>query len=297
MPPPRDRMAAMQQQAYLEDDDFHMDMHDDHDPAMQEFFRQIEEMRDTATQVQRDVDKVKKLQNDIISAPTVDPKCKQELEDTMAGIKKKANTIRNGLKKMEVAIEEEEKNNPNAGAQFRMKKTQHMAISKTFIEVMTNYNQIQQDFKEQSKKKIGRQMELAGSNLTEDQLEDMLEQGQGAQLVGHVHIEGDADQLRQTINDIENRHEMFMSLEKSITELHDMFIDIATLIESQGEMVNRIDAHVDSAVEYTTRATNDTKKALEYQSKARRKKIMMMLCIIIGGGLATWIGGKKLDLF
>lgn len=250
-------MAAMQQQAYLEDDDFHMDMNDEHDPAMQEFFRQIEEMRDTAQQVAKDVEKVKKIQSDILSAPTVDPKMKSELEDTMAGIKKKANTIRTGLKKMEVVVEEEEKANPN-NTQMRMKKTQHMAISKTFIEVMTNYNQVQQDFKEQSKKKIGRQMELAGSNLTEDQLEDMLEQGQGAQLVGHVHIEGDADQLRQTINDIENRHEMFMNLEKSITELHDMFIDIATLIESQGEMVNRIDAHVDSAVEYTTRATNDT---------------------------------------
>merc|ERR1719273_323357 len=227
----------------------------------------------------------------------VDAKAKQELDDTMNAIKKKANTIRTGLKKMEVAVEEEEKNNPNAGAQLRMKKTQHMAISKTFIEIMTNYNQIQQDFKEQSKKKIGRQMQLAGSNLTEDQLESMIDSGQGAQLVGHVHIEGDADQLRQTINDIENRHEMFMNLEQSITELHDMFLDIATLIESQGEMVNRIDAHVDSAVEYTSRATNDTKKALEYQSKARRKKIMMMLCIIIGGGLAIWIGGKKLELF
>ena len=55
-------------------------------------------------------------------------------------------------------------------------------------------------------------MELAGSNLTEDQLEDMLEQGQGAQLVSQVHIEGDADQLRQTTNDIENCHEMFMIL-------------------------------------------------------------------------------------
>merc|ERR1712088_710528 len=94
-----------------------------------------------------------------------------------------------------------------------------------------------------------------------------------------VKIEGNEEQLRQTINDIQN--------------LHDMFIDIAQLIENQGEMVNRIDAHVESAVEYTTRATNDTKKALEYQSKARRKKIMMMLCIIIGGGLAIWIGGKK----
>ena len=55
-------------------------------------------------------------------------------------------------------------------------------------------------------------LELACSNLTEDQLEDMLEQGQDAQLVRHVHIDGDADQLRQTINDIENRHEMFMML-------------------------------------------------------------------------------------
>ena len=139
-------------------------------------------------------------------------------------------------------------------------------------------------------------MELAGANLTEDDLDNMLDKGEGAQLVGHVHIEGDADQLRQTINDIESRHEMFLNLEKSISELHDMFTDIATLIESQGEMVNRIDAHVDSAVEYTSRATNDTKKALEYQSKARRKKIMMMICVLVIGGLCTWIGLKYLGI-
>ena len=106
----------------------------------------FQEMRDTAQQVAKDVEKVKKIQSDILSAPTVDPKMKSELEDTMAGIKKKANTIRTGLKKMEVVVEEEEKANPN-NTQMRMKKTQHMAISKTFIEVMTNYNQVQQDFK------------------------------------------------------------------------------------------------------------------------------------------------------
>ena len=47
--------------------------------------------------------------------------------------------------------------------------------------------------------------------LTEDQLEDMLEQGQGAQLVCHIHIEGDTDQLWQTLKDIENHHEMFLN--------------------------------------------------------------------------------------
>ena len=148
----------------------------------------------------------------------------------------------------------------------------------------------------ESKKKIGRQMELAGSAVTDEELENMLEAGEGAQLLGHVRIEGNEDQLRQTINDIQNRHEMFLNLEKSITELHDMFIDIAQLIENQGEMVNRIDTHVESAVEYTTRATNDTKKALEYQSKARRKKIMMMLCLLAVGGLGSYMAAKYLKL-
>jgi t-SNARE complex subunit (syntaxin) len=46
-------------------------------------------------------------------------------------------------------------------------------------------------------------------------------------------IEGNEDQVWQTINEIENRHEMFINLEKSITELHDMFLDIAMLIENQ----------------------------------------------------------------
>ena len=59
----------------------------------------------------------------------------------------------------------------------------------------------------------------------------------------------------------------------------------------------RIDAHVESAVEYTTRATNDTKKALEYQTKARRKKIMMLLCLIIAGTLGTYMAGRWLELF
>ena len=51
-------------------------------------------MRDTAQQVAKDVEKVKKIQSDILSAPTVDPKSKAELEDAMTGIKKMANMVR-----------------------------------------------------------------------------------------------------------------------------------------------------------------------------------------------------------
>ena len=89
---------------------------------------------------------------------------------------------------------------------------------------------------------------------------------------------------------------MFQNLEKSVTELHEMFLDVATLVEAQGEMINRIDVHVTNATDYTDRAMNDTKKALEYAMAARRKKIMMLLCVVIGGPLVGWIALKKLGL-
>ena len=72
---------------------------------------------------------------------------------------------------------------------------------------------------------------------------------------------------------------------------------LLTFIEFCFNTFCRIDAHVESAVEYTTRATNDTKKALEYQTKARRKKIMMLLCLIIAGTLGTYMAGRWLELF
>jgi len=213
-----------------------------------------------------------------------------------AEIKKIANGCRTKLKKMEQENDAEEKGRGSVTNELRMKKTQHMTASKRFVEVMTEYNAIQVEYREQSKNKIKRQLEIAGKTATDEELEQMLEGGGGARLTGHIQIEGDAAQLRQTLNDIEQRHEMFIKLETSIKELHEMFMDISVLIENQGEMVNRIDAHVESAVEYTTRATNDTKKALEYQQKARRKKIMMLLCVIIGGSLGTYMGLKYLNI-
>ena len=43
----------------------------------------------------------------------------------------------------------------------------------------------------------------------------------------------DTQQAKQTLADIEARHEDIMKLEKSIKELHDMFLDMAMLVESQ----------------------------------------------------------------
>uniref|UniRef100_A0A1I7XAY7 t-SNARE coiled-coil homology domain-containing protein n=1 Tax=Heterorhabditis bacteriophora TaxID=37862 RepID=A0A1I7XAY7_HETBA len=46
-------------------------------------------------------------------------------------------------------------------------------------------------------------------------------------------------------------------------------------------MVDRIEYNVEHAKEFVDRAVADTKKAVQYQSKARRKKICIIMTVIV----------------
>ena len=59
---------------------------------MQEFFQEIEELRGIIGQIEQDIGRTKQVQNDILTCPQVDQKAKQQLEDIMNDIKKKANS-------------------------------------------------------------------------------------------------------------------------------------------------------------------------------------------------------------
>lgn len=87
---------------------------------------------------------------------------KQELEDLMADIKKTANRVRTKLKGIEQNIEQEEQANKSS-ADLRIRKTQHSTLSRKFVEVMTEYNRTQTDYRERCKGRIQRQLEISKS--------------------------------------------------------------------------------------------------------------------------------------
>ncbi|KAL2727697.1 syntaxin-1A isoform X5 [Vespula maculifrons] len=237
------------------------------DDFMTEFFAEVEEIREMIDRIQTNVEDVKKKHSAILSAPQTDEKVKMELEDLMSDIKKTANKVRAKLKVIEQNIEQEEHTNKSS-ADLRIRKTQHSTLSRKFVEVMSEYNRTQTDYRERCKGRIQRQLEITGRTTTNDELEEMLEQGNPAVFTQGIIME--TQQAKQTLADIEARHADIIKLENSIRELHDMFMDMAMLVESQGEMIDRIEYHVEHAVDYVQTATQDTKKALKYQSKARR---------------------------
>ena len=113
---------------------------------------------------------------------------------------------------------------------------------------MTEYNRTQTDYRERCKNRIQRQLEIskpsifrrqehpyhpfsAGRTTTNEELEDMLEQGNPAVFTQGIIM--DTAAAKQTLADIEARHADIIKLETSIKELHDMFMDMAMLVESQ----------------------------------------------------------------
>ncbi|XP_059260781.1 syntaxin-3 isoform X1 [Mustela nigripes] len=261
----KDRLEQLKAKQLTQDDDAdEVEIAIDNTAFMDEFFAEIEETRQNIDKISEHVEEAKKLYSIILSAPIPEPKTKDDLEQLTTEIKKRANNVRNKLKSMERHIEEDE---VRSSADLRIRKSQHSVLSRKFVEVMTRYNEAQVDFRERSKGRIQRQLEITGKKTTDEELEEMLESGNPAIFTSGII---DSQISKQALSEIEGRHKDIVRLESSIKELHDMFMDIAMLVENQGAMIDRIENNMDQSVGFVERAVADTKKAVKYQSEARR---------------------------
>ncbi|XP_005806978.1 syntaxin-2 [Xiphophorus maculatus] len=263
------------------------------DDFMESYFRRVEEVRGLVDKISYQVEEVKKLHSTILSAPNPDHSTKSQLDGLTNDIKGNANVVRTKLKFMEQNMPKDDVIN-RASVDFRIQKTQHSVLSRKFVEVMTQYNETQVSFRERSKGRIQRQLEITGRVTTNEELEEMLESGNPS--IFTSDIISDSQITRQALNEIESRHQDIMRLESSIRELHAMFMDMAMLVETQGDMVNNIENNVSNAAEYIYRAKEETKKAVRYQKKSRRKYMILAFALLILLAVIALIVGLSVGL-
>ncbi|KAL4660412.1 syntaxin-2 isoform X2 [Arapaima gigas] len=287
----RDRLADLTASSTYVEENATVPM--DSDAFMEEFFHKVEEIRGLIDKISSQVEEVKKKYSMILSAPNPDQKTKEELEQLTNEIKKNANAVRAKLKTMHQNLPPDE-NVIRSSVDLRIQKTQHTVLSRKFVEVMTEYNEAQVSFRQRSKGRIQRQLEITGRVTTNEELEDMLESGNPS--IFTSDIISDSQITRQALNEIESRHKDIIRLENSIKELHEMFVDMAVLVETQGEMINNIEKNVTSAVDYVGQAKEQTKKAVRYQKKARRKYIIIGLVVLVLLAVIALIIGLSLGL-
>ncbi|CAL1602365.1 unnamed protein product [Knipowitschia caucasica] len=283
----KDRLAQLKEKSDVGGDDVEVPV--ENEAFMDDFFTQAEDIRISIDKMEESITEIKKIYSTILSAPTSEQKTQDNLESLTNDIKKAANNARNKLKTIEQQLASN--TDERASADLRIRKSQHAILAKRFVEVMTKYNEAQMDFRDKSKGRIARQLEITGKATTDEELEEMLEGGNSAVFSAGI-TESKINQ--QALNEIEARHKDIVRLESSIKELHDMFMDIAMLVENQGGMIERIESNMDQSVGFVERAVADTKKAAKFQQEARRKQMMIACCcvilaVIVGSFLYSWI--------
>ncbi|XP_024273171.1 syntaxin-2 isoform X2 [Oncorhynchus tshawytscha] len=272
----KDRLGELTESRTQAEEDVRVTV--DSDGFMEGFFRRVEEVRGLIDKISSEVEEVRKNHSMILSAPNTNEKMKDELDRLTNEIKSDANSVRVKLKSMEQSLPKDDVSN-RASVDFRIQKTQHTVLSRKFVEVMSQYNKTQVSFRERSKGRIQRQLEITGRVTSNEELEDMLESGNPS--IFTSDIISDSQVTRQALNEIVSRHQDIIRLESSIKELHAMFMDMAMLVENQGDMVNNIENNVSNAAEYIGRAKEETKKAVRYQKKSRRKLFWLAICVAL----------------
>lgn len=278
---PRDRLAALKacqdNQSQDQDSFASIEMHE-LNYSLAEFHKECEDLIGSIQRLGDDVDDVKKTHSLILSTPQIDDTVKKHLETAMATISSEANRIKLKLKQMS-QINEQIGQKDQLSAEHRIRSTQHQMLTRKFIDVMTDYQLTQADYRDRCKARIQRQLEITGRITTDDEIEEMIESGNPAIFTRGIEME--TQQAKQTLAEIEARHSDIMKLEKSIMELRDLFVDLATLVEIQGEMVNRIETHVALSKSHVDKARVEVNQAIAYRSKARIKKIICFTILIL----------------
>ena len=165
--------------------------------------------------------------------------------------------------------------------ELRMRKTQTSTQAKKFFDIWSEFNQDQVNYRDKSKKMLVKRCKITNNSFSEDQIEQMLDDGNTQVFAGAILNEEIL--ARKQLSELQDRHDEFIKLEKSIKEVHDMFLEVAALVQQQGEMVDNIHHSVMNAEDLVEKGKGHLNKARLSQIAARKKKICFgaILAVII----------------
>ncbi|XP_041671143.1 syntaxin-4 [Cheilinus undulatus] len=241
------------------------------------FLKKMQEIHEGLNNLKRLVSDLENKQKTVLGVALPEESMKKELQTLRDEIKTLATQTQRKLKSIEPKKTDDD--GKYVSINIRMQRTQHGVLLKEFVELMGKCNTIQAQYRDRNVERIQRQLKITGNNVTDEELDRMLESG--ATDVFTQNILTDAKVTKQALNEIESRHDEILKLERSIRDLHDMFQYLAMEVEAQGEMVNRIENNIKQSTNYVEKAVDNTQKAVTYQQKARKKKIWIAVCLAI----------------
>lgn len=243
----------------------------DNSPVLGEVFSQSQDVHREIQLIRLEVKRLREQNARMHQGVTTMSTIKRDSNAIGADIKARAENVLAHLKDMDGTAHKLEETHGSNSAIARIARTQYACLSNGFRDAMFDYNEAEMSHRENCKSQIQRQMEIVGREVTGEQLDDMIENGQWYVFNDNMVAEGKT--ARSALTQIEKRHQELVELEARIKGIHEIFLDIALLVEEQGPMLNTIQTNVQKTDEHIQDALVKLGKAKRHVSNNPFRKM------------------------
>lgn len=241
------------------------------EPVLENFLDEAKRVRDSLEDLEAEVKKFSQQQRNLVA--TMRRLSVMKKESTLTrDIKLQAENIRKKLDALSKQAKLTETELGASAAKARIQRAQHDVLFRCFQEVMRQYNDSLLSKQDKCKQFIIRQLEISGREVSEEEVENMVEQGKWD--VFNENILVDVKITRSQLSEIEQRHKELLTLENNMKDLRELFLDVFMLVEEQGVQIDNIQANVENTQDYVMVCNEKFKTAVRY----RRKNPLRRLC-------------------
>jgi len=263
-------------------------------PEMAQFFKDVELVKRNILAIKDATKKMEDIKQQIVLSTTTEreKELSEELGPLIKDNNAKATLAKQLLQKLRENTERmKSASKPGAEADVRIRENLANTLTRKFVDVMKEYQNTQQKFKTEIKKKVKRHFKIVKPDATSEEIDAVLNTGGGSgEVFKNAILQGDAsDSVRNAYMNVQDKYQDVLALEASMQELADMFRDFAMLTEQQGELLDQIEYQVKAASDYIDEGNANMEQAIEYAKSIKKQQCIcfVIFLVIVGVILAV----------
>ncbi|XP_065149160.1 syntaxin-19 [Paramisgurnus dabryanus] len=245
------------------------------EPVLENFLKETQSIRDSIEELASEVRKFSQQQRNFVATMRRLSIMKKESSMTR-DIKLLAESLNKKLDALSTLVKRTEAELGPDAATSRITKAQHAALFRQFQLVMRQYNDSILSKQDKCKRFIIRQLEVSGREVSEEEVDDMIEQGKWE--IFNENIMVDAKITRSQLSEIEQRHKELVNLESNMKDLRDLFLQVFMLVEEQGHQIDNIQANVEKTQDYVAASKEKFKTAVRYKKNNPLRRLCCCCC-------------------
>jgi len=235
---------------------------DSSDSILPEFFEEVGQIKTLMSLIRRNIKSIQDIyQKQSISADS--KLMTSELETLLDSTNASANQIRSKLKLMKQELDKSD------DSKKRIKNNMHVTLTKKFLDLMTEYQTLQSQYKEKFQERLKRQAEIVNPNISEEEINKIMT-GSSDALFSDQVVDRHTD-AKNALMYIQEEHKGLKQLEKSLLELQQLFIDLSAAVESHSTNIEQLEREVGETTIVVQQGVTELAIANEYAATRRRR--------------------------